>query len=267
MLSATLRGRDRGRACIAGLSEQPGKSDTRLERLNALHSPSPSPHEKPPKKRRSGQAEQQLVQTVVPVQVVGKEKKRTKAAAQAKAPAKKPPAIPSYRPSTSRSSAGTLSPEPGTYGSGGACSATGHISVIDDPPSTRPRHAVRNAVIDRRHRRRRSEQRPTVFAAPGGVKCCTRRRGAGRDTSWTLRFRSWRALFPANSTHVLMIYGSQSGPLQRCGPPRSRSADPGGDGHRGRSRRPARLVGQRTAGMARVACAARTARQRWIRAS
>ena len=79
--------------------------------------------------------------------------------AQAKATANKPHAIPTYPASTSRSSAGSLSPEPGTNGSGSACPATGHISVIDDPPSTRPRHAVRTAVIDRRHRRRRSEQR------------------------------------------------------------------------------------------------------------
>ena len=44
--------------------------------------------------------------------------------AQAKAPANKPQAIPTYPASTSRSSAGTLSPEPGTYGSGSACPAT-----------------------------------------------------------------------------------------------------------------------------------------------
>ena len=44
--------------------------------------------------------------------------------AQAKAPADKPQAMPAYPASTSRSSAGTLSPEPGTYGSGSACPAT-----------------------------------------------------------------------------------------------------------------------------------------------
>src|SRR5215207_3761304 len=44
-------------------------------------------------------------------------------AAQAKAPANQPQAIPAYPPSTSRSSAGTLSPEPGRYGSG-VCPAT-----------------------------------------------------------------------------------------------------------------------------------------------
>ena len=53
-----------------------------------------------------------------------KKMKRTKAVAQAKAPANKPQAIPAYPASTSRSSAGTLSPEPGTYGSGSACPAT-----------------------------------------------------------------------------------------------------------------------------------------------
>src|SRR4029434_664249 len=45
-------------------------------------------------------------------------------AAQAKAPANQPQAIAAYPPSTSRSSAGTLSPEPGTYRSGGARPAT-----------------------------------------------------------------------------------------------------------------------------------------------
>ena len=44
--------------------------------------------------------------------------------AQAKAPADKPQAMPAYPASTSRSSAGSISSEPGTYGSGGACPAT-----------------------------------------------------------------------------------------------------------------------------------------------
>jgi hypothetical protein len=70
-------------------------------------------------------------------------KSKTAATAQAKALADKPHAIPRWPLCTSRSSAGTLSPEPGTYGSGSACTATGHISVIDDPPSTRTGRVTR----------------------------------------------------------------------------------------------------------------------------
>src|SRR5215203_6715200 len=51
-------------------------------------------------------------------------KRKAKAVAQVKATANKPQATPTYRASTSRSSAGRLSPEPGTYGSGNACPAT-----------------------------------------------------------------------------------------------------------------------------------------------
>jgi hypothetical protein len=58
--------------------------------------------------------------------------------AHARAPANKPHAAPTYSPSTSRSSAGTLAPEPGTYGSGGACPATPAATAFPAASLTAP---------------------------------------------------------------------------------------------------------------------------------